>query len=281
MQVKPKNLILALLLGAAGLAGCSKEEPEPASQAAPQSAPQSPPKPEAPPSTPAEQVELTVAAASSLRELLEQTAQQYQAAHPGTTVHLSFDASSALSRQIESGAAFDAFLSADADNVERVRSALVADSIHPFLSNTLVLVARAGLEHPATSPEQLKGGDGKIAVGAPAVPVGKYARTYLARKNLLADLEPRLVNGDNVRATLSLVESGAADYAFVYATDARIAKEAQQVWQAPPEDDPGIQYVAAAVNGAHAAAGGAYVAWLNSPEFQQAAAALGFLPPRQ
>lgn len=274
MQVTRKQCLAALLGGLTFLAACGKED-QPAPATAPSAAPQT-----APQAQPAPAVDLTVAAASSLRELLEQTAPQYQAAHPGTTVHLSFDASSALSRQIESGAAFDAFLSADAENVERVRGALVAGSIRPFLSNTLVMVARSDMSDPAATPEDLRGRGGKIAVAAPAVPAGKYARAYLTQKGLLADLEPRFVNGDNVRATLSLVESGAADYAFVYATDARIAEDAAQVWQAPAEDDPGIRYVAAAVNGPHAAAAGAYVAWLNSAEFQQAAAALGFLPPR-
>ncbi|TAH35109.1 MAG: molybdate ABC transporter substrate-binding protein [Planctomycetota bacterium] len=258
MQVKPGSAVSWHLLCAWALAACGRDRPAAAGAA----------------------VDLTVAAASSLRELLEQTAAAYQAAHPGTTLGFSFDASSALARQIESGAAFDAFLSADAENVERVRGSLQAGSIQPFLSNTLVMVARSGLADAVTSPGQLKGVKGKIALAAPAVPAGRYARAYLTKAQLLAELEPRFVNADNVRAALALVESGAADYAFVYATDARVARDARQVWQAPPEDDPGIVYVAAAVRGRHAEAAGKYVAWLNSPAFQQAAAALGFLPPR-
>jgi molybdate transport system substrate-binding protein len=221
---------------------------------------------------------LTIAAASSLRELLDAANASFEAAHPGADVAVSYEASSTLSRQIEEGAAFDAFLSADAGNVDRIAAHVDGASRRVFLSNKLVMVGREGLANPPADPAALATGTWSIAMAGPAVPVGKYARTYLDRKGLLKAVEPRFATADNVRAALALVESGTADVAFVYLTDAKVAKHARLLWTAPPQDDPGIAYVAAATGGSSPLAH-AYVEWLLSPEFLKQAEALGFLPP--
>jgi len=219
---------------------------------------------------------LTVGVASSLKELCESTAAKFEAAHAGTKLRFSFDASPTLSRQIEAGGALECLLSADAANVDRLAAKVDVASRVKFLANRLVVVARPDLPVKIAGPESLKDLPGKLALGGAAVPVGKYARAYLAKKGLLEALAPKIVDADNVRAALALVESGAADAAFVYATDARVATKAKLAYEVPPADDPGPEYVAAAVAGASAAAHD-YVKWLTSAEFQEAAAKLGFV----
>jgi molybdate transport system substrate-binding protein len=222
---------------------------------------------------------LSVAAAASLRELLERAAPLFERAHPGVRLQPSFEASSTLARQIAAGAAFDAFLSADAENVERVRERAQPNTITPFLSNRLALVGRPDLPAPPADPAGLRTLTGKIAVAGPAVPAGKYARTWMRARGLLDALEPRLVNADHVRAALALVEADAADFAFVYATDARVAKRARLLWTAPPAEDPGIVYVAAALRESRHPHAAAFVRWLTEPAFQAEARPLGFSPP--
>jgi molybdate transport system substrate-binding protein len=221
-------------------------------------------------------VTLSIGAASSLKELVEATRPAFERAHAGVTFRVSFDASSALSRQIEAGGGFDCLLSADAANVDRLGAKIDAASRVRFLSNRLVVVARADLAPPLTGLEGLKALAGKLALAGEAVPVGKYARAWLTRKGLLKDLEPKVVNAENVRAVLALVEAGSADAGVVYATDARVAVHAKVAFAVAAEDDPGIEYVAAAVAGSSAIAH-AYVAWLRSAEFQDAAEKLGFV----
>ena len=219
---------------------------------------------------------LRLGVAASLRELVVDTAPAFEQAH-GVALRPSFEASSAIARQIEAGAPLDAFLSADAENVERVRARLDAATVTRFLGNRLALVGRAGLAAAPSRLEELPAHPGRIALAGPAVPAGRYARARLASLGLLDALAARVVVADNVRAALALVEAGAADFAIVYATDARLSQHARLLWTAGDDED-GVAYVAAAVAGAPPAAA-AYVRWLLGAEVQQRAAALGFTGP--
>ena len=278
------NPLVALSLLAGLLAGCGESGP-PASAAAGSPAAKGPSAqaPAAKPATPAASdgpTGLTIAAAASLRELLEGTQAAFAAAHGGAKLQISFDASSTLSRQIEQGAPFDVFLSADADSVDRLAASVKADTRRVFLSNRLALVGRSDLPPPAPSgPAELVGTKLTIAMAGPAVPAGKYTRAYLTQHALLAELEPRVVTADTVKAALALVEAGTADCGFVYVTDAHAAKNAQLLWTAPPEDDPGIAYVAVQVAASQAPLAPELLDWLLGAEFQKAAQELGFLPP--
>ncbi len=233
----------------------------------------------APPASAASPAVLTVAAASSLRELLESTKDVFARAHGNVRLTFSFDASSTLARQIEEGAPFDVFLSADAATVDKVASSVRAATRRNVLGNKLVLIGRADLAQPPGQPSDLVGSRLSLAVAGPAVPAGKYARACLQKLDLLDDLERRFVNGDSVKSTLALVDGGTADCGFVYLTDARGSQSARLLWTAPPEADPGIVYVAAVLQRSSSPLAEPWVAWLGSAEFLQAAQALGFLPP--
>jgi molybdate transport system substrate-binding protein len=235
--------------------------------------------PDAPAPAPAPVVsaKLTVGAAASLKELCESTAATFEASHAGTKLQFSFDASSTISRQIEAGGTFQCILSADAANVDRLAAQVDAASRVKFLSNRLVVVVRPDLPTKIASADSLKDLPGKLALGGEAVPAGKYARAFLAKEGLLEALQPKIVSADNVRAALALVESGVADAAIVYATDAKVATKAKLAFEVPAADP---EYVAAAVAGSSAAAHD-YVKWLQSAAFQEAAAKLGFVRVEQ
>jgi len=222
---------------------------------------------------------LRVAAAASLRELVAETGAAFAQRPGGLPVTASFDASSTLARQIEAGAAFDVLLSADRDTVARIRGHLVAGSEGTFLRNGLVVIGAPGLTDAPQTAADLTRLRGKLALAGPAVPAGKYARAWLQARGLLGELEGRIVSADNVRAAVALVESGVADAAVVYATDARICKRARLLFPIPADEDPGVEYVAAAVRGGNEVAAASYLRWLASAEFLEAAQRLGFLPP--
>ncbi len=222
---------------------------------------------------------VSVAAAASLRDVLLAIEEDYERAHPGVDLEFSFAASSSHARQIAAGAEFDVFLSADAVNVERVRDALAGDTRRGVLRNRLVLAMWEGSPPlrgtSAPSARSLRDAEGAIAVGGPSVPVGRYARAFLAENDLLEALEPRFVNAPNARAVVALVASGAARFGFVYESDR--ARAEGVLWLAPATPSESVEYEGVALARAPETAR-AFLAWLVAPEFQARAVEFGFVP---
>ncbi len=228
--------------------------------------------------------EVAVWAAASLREVAREIARAFEAAHAGARVALSFGASNVLARQIEAGAPADVFLSADEASVDALAAARL---VRPrtrvvFASNQLVVIEADGLAPPLRSPDDLaRPGLRRIALAAPQVPAGKYAREWLARRGLLDAVAGRVIDQEDVRATLAAVDSGSADAGIVYATDARVAKRAQIAFTVPDGEQPRIVYVAVGVAGrpgSHTTLADAFLGHLHGPEAQRTLRAAGFSP---
>jgi molybdate transport system substrate-binding protein len=193
---------------------------------------------------------ITVSAAISLTDALTAIAGEYANAGRGT-VRFNFAASNVLARQIVSGAPVDLFISADEAQMDVVAAAgLAADGSRvDLLSNQLAVVVPSDRPRTFRSVRDLADPAFKrIAIGDPAaVPAGVYARQYLEKLGLWTELEPRIVPAGSVRAALTAVESGAADAAIVYRTDARTARRATVAWVVPAGEGPRIVYPAAVI----------------------------------
>ncbi len=172
---------------------------------------------------------LTVFAAASLTDAMKQVADAYKA-KSGTSITLSFGASSTLAQQIDQGAAADVFMSADADWMDFLqKSGRIADgSRKDLLGNELVLVAGNDTKPaPKIVPHfDLAGalGDGKLAMADPAsVPAGKYGKAALTALGVWDSVASKVVQAENVRVALEYVARGEAPFGIVYATDAKVA----------------------------------------------------------
>jgi molybdate transport system substrate-binding protein len=201
---------------------------------------------------PAQPGPLTVSAATSLTDVLEEIVKAYAAAG-GEAVRLNFGGSNTLARQILNGAPVDVFISADEAQMDLVedKGLLRPGSRGEIVRNQLVVMAvpeRADLIRDrflAASPEIRR-----LAIGDPsAVPAGVYARQYLERRGIWTAYEPRIVPAANVRAALVAVETGGADAAIVYVTDAAIARRAVVAFVVPIAETPPIVYPAAVLAG--------------------------------
>jgi molybdate transport system substrate-binding protein len=188
--------------------------------------------------------EIVVAAAASLREPVARIAKRFQT--PDRIVTLSFGASNLLAGQIELGAPVDVFLSADPDSVTRLeRSGRVAfESRREFAGNRLVVLRALGFTGRLESPGDLARLR-RVALPHPTVPLGRYARQWLATHDLEAALEDRSVRTPNARATLAAVDLAQVDAAIVYETDAALARSARVAFVIPASEQPRIAYVAA------------------------------------
>ncbi|MDO6562177.1 molybdate ABC transporter substrate-binding protein [Amphritea sp. 1_MG-2023] len=195
---------------------------------------------------------VTVFAASSLTNAIEEINRLYQTRYQQKVV-ASFAASSALARQIASGAPADVFISANSRWMDFLaqQQAVQASSITPLLQNSLVLIASKF--YPSNSATKLtsladKLGDQRLAIANPEhVPAGIYARQALESSGQWSRLKTRLALGQNVRSTLLLVERGEAPFGIVYNTDALQSRQVSTIEQIPVSLHQAIVYPAALI----------------------------------
>ena len=190
--------------------------------------------------------ELTVFAASSLTEAVQEIARAYEASS-GNKVVFNLGASNDLARQMQAGAAADVFFSADSaqmDALERAGLVRAQDRVEA-LSNVLVVVVPADSTtslHSAADLASLR----RIALADPeAVPAGVYARTYLQSAGLWEKLKERVIPTLSVRAALAAVESGNVEAGIVYRTDAAASRQVRVAFAVDREQGPRIVYVLA------------------------------------
>lgn len=196
---------------------------------------------------------VTVFAAASMKESLDDVARQFEAAS-GNKVVVSYAASSALAKQIEAGAPADVFISADTDWADYLdtRKLLAPDTRANLLANKLVLIA------PADSTSTLKIapsfkladalGKDKLAMANPdAVPAGKYGKASLEALGVWASVSDKVARAENVRAALALVSRGETPYGIVYRTDALADKGVRIVDTFPAGTHPDITYPVAMI----------------------------------
>ena len=242
--------------------------------------------PKAPPVDPRADVvrpSIVVFAAASLTDALQELGTDFGKS-TGITVKFSFAASSALARQIESGAPADIFFSADLDWMDYLqeRKLIQAESRRDVLGNRLVLIA------PAASTVELRIapgfplvtalGKGRLATGDPeSVPVGRYAKAALKSLGVWSAVAEHVVGAENVRTALVYVERGEAPLGIVYKTDALIDKGVRIVDTFPADSHPPITYPMALTVGGRTVAA-RFADFLSTPAAVAVFVKYGFAP---
>ena len=230
----------------------------------------------------------TIFAAASLQPALDRLAHDGILGSPAP--RLVYAASSALTRQIESGAPADLFISADERWMDDAAShdAIVASSRVDLLGNALVLItpsdsdAQVDLRHGATPLLKALGEGGRLAIALPdSVPAGIYARQALTHLGLWSALEPRLAMSRDVRAALNLVVLRQCPLAIVYRSDAVSEPRVRVAATFPPGSHRTIVYPIAIVAGHDDAATRMLLTELESGRAAQVFRHWGFdTPPR-
>jgi molybdate transport system substrate-binding protein len=189
--------------------------------------------------------ELVVAAAADLSVALKEVSDGYEK-KTGVKVKLSFGASGALTQQIQNGAPFDLFFSADMDYPHQLIAAGDAEGASLFQ----YAVGRLVLWVPADSPLDLQrlGMNAvldpsvkKIAIANPQhAPYGRAAVAALKHAGVYDRVADRLVQGENVAQAAQFVESGNAQAGFVALAHALAAGMASKgsYWEVPAEFYP-------------------------------------------
>jgi molybdate transport system substrate-binding protein len=215
---------------------------------------------------------LTVYAAASLKDALDEVDAAYAKSRGAAKPTVSYGASSALARQIEQGAPADVFISADSDWMDYAsgKGLIRPETRRNLLSNRLALIA------PATSSVKIRIGRGmplaqalgrrRLAMAGPDVPAGRYGQAALASLGIWDSVRPKTVFGENVRAALRFVSRGEAPLGIVYDTDAMIDRTVKIVGLFPENSHPRIVYPIAATRRSASPATLGYLAFLSRPQ---------------
>lgn len=216
---------------------------------------------------------LTVFAAASLKESLDEAAAAYRKAS-GQAVRVSYAASSALARQIEQGAPADVFLSADLEWMDYLQQRKLVDpeTRRNLLGNTLVLVAPASGNvapvplRPGVDLLSRLGEKGRIALAMTAsVPAGKYAKASFVSLGVWKPLEPRVAEAESVRAALMLVARNEVPLGVVYGSDAQAEPKVRVVGTFPENTHAPIVYPVARIAASRNPHAAAFTRWLSAP----------------
>lgn len=162
--------------------------------------------------------EITVSAAASLTDALDEVIDVYNKDHPNVEIHVNLGGSGTLSQQIVQGAPVDLFFSASLEMFNRVVEEGMIDKKDaiPLLSNQLVWIQSKD-QAIVESIEEMN----KIAIGTPeTVPAGAYAQQALTSQKLYDQVKDKLVFTKDVRQVLQYVESENVNAGIVYKTDA-------------------------------------------------------------
>jgi molybdate transport system substrate-binding protein len=184
-----------------------------------------------------------VSAAASLREVLDDIANEFQK-QTNTRVEVNFGASGQLAEQIRNGAPVDLFIAAAERDLDGVDDPATRTTV---AENTLVLITPANAKWEGGFETLERVHVKKIAMGQPkSVPAGEYAKRALDRLGIFDFLRDKIIYGAHVRQVLDYVSRGEVDAGFVYATDALQAGDQVKVVARASEELTGpIRYVAA------------------------------------
>lgn len=196
--------------------------------------------------------ELTVSAAISLKDVLDEIDVLYRDENPDAVIHLNLGASGTLQRQIEEGAPVDIFISAAPAQMDALasRNLILAGTRKDLVKNSVVLITPKDRPGIANFQDLFRPDVKVIAIGDPqTVPAGKYAQEVLTHLGLYDRLKPKFVLAKDVRQVLTYVETGNADAGIVYATDARTSNRVSVVVTAPEDSHSPVIYPVAVLAG--------------------------------
>lgn len=227
-------------------------------------------------SRPAGAEPLLVAAAADLARTQVSLSESF-AKTTGLSVRFTLGSSGMLARQIENGAPYDVYLSANEEFVKTLTKAgkIAPDSVIVYAHGRLGLWSRTGrfrkledLLDPAVR---------HVAMANPLhAPYGMAAREALRRRGLWEKLEKKLVYGENVQQAFQFAGSGNADavitaWSLVYD---RGGVALPAAWHNP------IRQVGGAVAGRpNMAAARRFLRFLAGPEGRKVLEKSGFTPP--
>jgi len=195
--------------------------------------------------SPAYSAEVRIGAAASMADSVRAIVSAYEKGHPGITIFQTFASSGTLAKQVSQGAPIDIYLSANPSWMEYLieKGQISRESSWVIAHNSLVFIGNPTL--------QVKDMDDiaalhMIAIGSPrSVPAGTYSCQALKAAGIYGLLSngKKLVLTKDVRQALLYADRKEVDGAFVYRTDALLARKTSVLFTVPEEMHEKISYL--------------------------------------
>jgi molybdate transport system substrate-binding protein len=235
------------------------------------------------PKATAAKTDLTVSAAISLKDALDEAKGIYMKDHPGMAIAVNYGASGTLQLQIEQGAPVDIFFSAAPKQMDALESKglLLPKTRKDVLQNEVVLIVPKDSKLELTSFKDLTRADVKhVAMGEPvSVPAGAYAKETLTSLGIYDKVAAKSVLAKDVRQVLTYVDTGNVDAGIVYATDAMTSAKVTVAATAPPKSHALVIYPAAVIQATKNPEGAkAFLDFLTGPRGTAVFEKYGFKP---
>jgi molybdate transport system substrate-binding protein len=226
-----------------------------------------------------------VAAAADLEPLLPALLTAYER-QSGEHVQASFASSATLATQIENGAPFDVFLSADMALPERIVHdgfAAPGTTAQSYARGTLVLWTRNQSGVRQLSMQSLASSAiHSVAIANPQhAPYGRAAMQALTSMALLPAIQPKLRTAENIAQAAQFASTGNADVGLISLTSALTLTSLGHYVAVPPSAyQPILQGAVALKGGANAKGAAAFLRYLHSPAVTQQLQQGGLAPVR-
>lgn len=231
--------------------------------------------------------EIKVAAAADLNYAMKDLARRFEQ-RTGNQVLLSFGSSGNFYSQIQNGAPYDVFFSADLDYPKKLAAAGLMDgaSVRTYATGRLVLwVSNSSKLDPQKLQMDLllQPWVKRVAIANPQhAPYGRAAMAALEHFGMKDKVAGKLVLGENISQAAQFVESGNAQAGLVALSLALspAMKNAGKSWELPQDAYPEIQQGAGILSSSkHKQAAQAFLDYVTSPEGEAVLEQYGFRIP--
>jgi molybdate transport system substrate-binding protein len=195
---------------------------------------------------PAAAAEVLIAAAADLKFAMDSVVAVFSKENPSIHIKTVYGSSGNFYEQINNGAPFDLFFSADIDYPRRLREQhKTLSDTKPYGTGQLVLWSKK-LDPTAAGMNTLLRSDvHKIAIANPAhAPYGKRAEESLRFYKLYDKIRDKLVFGENIAQTAQYASTGAADVGIIalsLALSPTMQKEGGRYWLIPAKAHQALQ----------------------------------------
>ncbi|QEM67845.1 molybdate ABC transporter substrate-binding protein [Geobacter sp. FeAm09] len=163
--------------------------------------------------------EVSITAAADLQYAMKDIIAAFEARNPGDKVNVVFGSSGKALSQIENGAPYDIFFSADIGYPQKLKKSGAAISEpKPYAIGRIVLWAtkRSGIDVNKGINALFDPKVKKIAIANPLhAPYGRIAQEVMEHYKVYDKVKSKVVLGENIQQTAQFIQSGAADIGFV------------------------------------------------------------------